>query len=84
MAKLSHDGSLSGNLEPPVPVQKQAKSLPEKLLFQIRLLIWKRFLESTKSKWDLIKVVVPAVMIFVLLILIYTVFDFFADDGVEA
>lgn len=59
------------------------KSLPEKLVFQIRLLIWKRYLESTKSKWDLLKVIIPAVLFFVLLILVYSVFDFFADDGIE-
>lgn len=55
----------------------------EKILFQIRLLLWKRYVEQTKTKWDLLKVVLPAVLIFTLLILIYVVFDFFADGGVE-
>ncbi|RYH22364.1 ABC transporter permease [archaeon] len=60
------------------------KSMAHKLLFQIKLLLWKRYAESTKSKWDLLKVLLPAVLVFVLLILAYSVFDFFADDGIEA
>jgi hypothetical protein len=59
------------------------KSLPEKLVFQIKLLLWKRYLESTKTPWDLLKVVAPAVLMFVLLILLYSVFDFFAAGGLE-
>jgi hypothetical protein len=57
----------------------------EKLVFQIRLLIWKRWAESTKSKLDLAKVIVPAVLFFVLLILLYAVIpNLFAPDGIEA
>jgi hypothetical protein len=55
-----------------------------KVLFQIQLLIWKRWKESTKSKWDLIKVLLPAMMFFSLLLLIYAVFDgLFFPDGAE-
>jgi hypothetical protein len=59
------------------------RSFASKLVFQIKLLMWKRYLESTKSKWDLMKVILPAVMFFVLLILLYSVFDFFAAGGLE-
>lgn len=60
------------------------KSFPEKFVFQVKLLLWKRYCESTKSKWDLAKVVIPAVLFFVLIILIYSVFDgLFNNDGLE-
>ncbi len=64
------------------------KSIPkttlEKLAFQIRLLCWKRYVESTKSKWDLLKVILPAILFFVLIILVYSQFDgLFFDDGLE-
>jgi hypothetical protein len=72
MAKLVTDG-----------LNKPSKSMFEKLTFQIKLLLWKRYLESTKSYWDLVKVVLPAILFFVLLILLYAVFDIFADDGIE-
>ena len=62
---------------------KMPKSVFAKLTFQIKLLLWKRYLESTKSKWDLMKVILPAVLFFVLLILLYSVFDFFAAGGLE-
>lgn len=56
----------------------------EKFFYQIKLLIWKRHCENTKSKWDLLKIILPALMFFALLILIYSVFDFFADGGLES
>jgi hypothetical protein len=62
---------------------KLPRSFASKLVFQIKLLLWKRYLESTKSKWDLMKVILPAVLFFVLLILLYSVFDFFAAGGLE-
>lgn len=55
----------------------------DKLIFQIKLLSWKRYAESTKSRWDLLKVLLPPVLFFVLLILFYSVFDVFADGGLE-
>jgi hypothetical protein len=58
-------------------------SVSQKIAFQIQLLLWKRYKESTKTKWDLIKVILPAIMFFVLLILIYEVFSFFSPDGIE-
>jgi len=65
-------------------VRFKVKSYPEKLYFQIRLLLWKRYAESTKSKWDLMKLILPAVLFFVLLLLLYSVFDgLFAPDGIE-
>lgn len=51
--------------------------------FQVKLLLWKRYLESTKSKWDLLKVLLPAVLFFILMILLYAVFDFFAAGAIE-
>eukprot|EP01031_Cornospumella_fuschlensis_P030350 gene30350-36672_t len=54
-----------------------------KVVYQVRLLCWKRYCEITKSPWDVIKVVLPALLFFTLLILIYTVFEFFAPGGLE-
>ncbi len=59
------------------------KSFPVKIGAQIKLLLWKRYCESTKSKWDIIKVTLPAVLFFVLLILVYSVFNIFSPDGIE-
>lgn len=64
-------------------IKSNAEGGLNKLIFQVKLLIWKRYVESTKTKWDILKVVLPAVLMFVLLILLYAVFNFFADDGVE-
>jgi hypothetical protein len=58
-------------------------SFINKFYFQIKLLLWKRYKESTKSRFDLLKVIIPAVLFFVLLILLYSVFDFFSPDGIE-
>lgn len=65
------------------PGQVVHRSAFSKLIFQIRLLMWKRYVESTKSKWDLIKVLFPPILFFVLLILAYSVFDIFAEGGLE-
>jgi ATP-binding cassette subfamily A (ABC1) protein 3 len=59
------------------------KSWPAKLLLQIKLLLWKRYLESTKSKWELAKVLLPAWLFFTLLIVLYVNFGFFAAGGLE-
>jgi len=77
MTKLMRDGQeiSTGNGAP--------QPLLQKLTFQIKLLLWKRYLESTKNKFDLLKVTLPAVLFFVLMILCYSVFNFFADDGIE-
>ena len=61
----------------------KAKSFPEKFLLQIKLLLWKRYQESTKSKWELLKVLVPSWLFFTLLILLYEGFGFFAAGGLE-
>lgn len=53
------------------------------LLFQIKLLLWKRYVESTKTKWDLAKVLIPAVLFFVLMLLLYSVFSFLAAGAIE-
>lgn len=65
-------------------IGQKAVSFPEKLFFQIKLLLWKRYAESTKSKWELVTLFLPSVLFFVLLLLIYAVFDgLFSPDGVE-
>lgn len=78
MAKLvSQDG---GKMHSPTP-----RSAVSRVIFQIRLLIWKRWRESTKSKWDIVKINLPAIMFFSLLLLIYKVFKgLFFPDGAEA
>ena len=54
------------------------------LLLQIKLMLWKRYAESTKSKWEIIKLILPAILFFVFMILIYSVFDgLFFPDGLE-
>lgn len=73
----------SNNFNESLLKDKKPKGLADKLYFQIKLLLWKRYCESTKSKWDLLKIILPAVSFFILLILMYSVFDFFAADGLE-
>ena len=69
--------------ETQTPVEKVVRGQASTLFFQIRLLLWKRYLESTKSKWDLLKVGLPAVLFFALMLLLYSVFDFIAAGGLE-
>ena len=64
-------------------IEKVTRGEASTLFFQIKLLLWKRYLETTKSKWDLLKVILPASLFFVLMILLYQVFDFLAAGGVE-
>jgi hypothetical protein len=64
-------------------VDIKTKPLYEKLAFQVQLLLWKRFQESTKSKWELLKVLLPAWLFWTLLIVLYENFDFFAAGGLE-
>ena len=61
----------------------KVKSFPEKFALQIKLLLWKRYQESTKSKWELIKVLLPAWIFFALLNLLYEGFSFFSPGGIE-
>ena len=63
--------------------QRQTGGRFDKIIFQIRLLMWKRLMEQIKDRNDLIKLFVPPVMIFVLMILLYEAFPFFADGGME-
>jgi hypothetical protein len=64
-------------------INVKAKSFPEKFALQIKLLLWKRWRESTKSKWELGKVLMPAWIFWALLILLYSNFGFFAAGGLE-
>lgn len=45
----------------------------EKFLFQVRLLMWKRFRETTKNKWELGRVVFPPLLLLALVHLLYSV-----------
>jgi hypothetical protein len=54
-----------------------------KMFFQIKLLIWKRWCEMTKSKWDVAKVLLPAILFFILMILLYSVVGVFHGGAVE-
>jgi hypothetical protein len=53
------------------------------LIFQIRLLCWKRYVETTKSKWDILKYILPPVCFFALMILLYHQIPLFSPDGIE-
>lgn len=58
----------------------------EKFIFQIRLLLWKRYRETTKSKDELLRVLLPPILFLVLLHLIYAVKgikDLFFHGGAE-
>jgi hypothetical protein len=79
MAKLLLDENLKSGAK-----QIARKNWAEKLFFQIKLLLWKRYVESTKTKTDLIKVAVPAIFIYSLILLFYNVFTgLFSPDGLE-
>lgn len=55
----------------------------EKFALQIKLLLWKRLQESTKSKWDLLYVLLPAWLFLALCLLLYKQFSFFVDGTLE-
>eukprot|EP01040_Poterioochromonas_malhamensis_P010006 gene10006-10872_t len=55
------------------------------LIRQIRLLLWKRYCESTKTKMDVLKVAAPPLLFFLLAVLLYSAFDgLFHPGGIEA
>lgn len=52
---------------------------------QVKLLLWKRYRESTKSKLDIAKVAVPPILFFLLTLLFYRVLEnLFNPGGLEA
>lgn len=55
----------------------------EKFTFQVKLLIWKRYAEIRKETWDLLKYIMPPLLFFSLLILLYAVIPIFDADGIE-
>mmetsp|Transcript_13128 Transcript_13128/g.14208 ORF Transcript_13128/g.14208 Transcript_13128/m.14208 type:complete len:1376 (-) Transcript_13128:742-4869(-) len=60
-------------------------SFTKVFISQIRLLIWKRYCESTKTKLDIMKVAVPPLLFFLVTLLLYKVFDgLFSPGGIEA
>jgi len=64
-------------------VDKVERTQLAKLFFQIKLLLWKRYLENTKSKWEILKVIIPCALYFSLVILIYNSFDIFVHGALE-
>lgn len=54
-----------------------------RFFYQIKLLLWKRYVESTKTKSDVLKVILPPLLFFALLLLIYSIFPFFSSGGIE-
>lgn len=61
----------------------KSRSYLETLVSQVKLLIWKRYAESTKSNWEIIRLLVPPVIFFLLIHLAYATLDFFSPDAVE-
>jgi hypothetical protein len=53
------------------------------LISQVKLLIWKRFVESTKSRWEILKILVPPAIFFFLMHLGYLAFGLFAKGALE-
>ena len=58
------------------PIEQQVSQF----ISQVLLLLWKRYREIRKSKWNIIRLVL---LFFTLLILLYEVFSFFNGDGIE-
>eukprot|EP01031_Cornospumella_fuschlensis_P028883 gene28884-34857_t len=50
---------------------------------QVRLLLWKRFLETGKNKFDILKLIVPSLSLFALIPLGYATLPAFADGAIE-
>lgn len=59
-------------------------SFLDKFLFQVRLLVWKRYAELSKQRLELAKLIFVPLLFFFLTILFYAVFTgVFAPDGLE-
>lgn len=54
-----------------------------KLLFQINLLLWKRYRETTKNRGEIFRVVFPPLLVFALLLLIYSLLSIFHGGAIE-
>jgi hypothetical protein len=54
-----------------------------KIFKQIKLLLWKRYVEILNQKYELLKYLGPPGLYFLLMILLYEVFGFFTGGGVE-
>lgn len=54
-----------------------------RILSQIKLLIWKRYVEINKSYWEYVRILGPPFLFFVLIHLCYETFDFLAGGGIE-
>ncbi|RYH31736.1 ATP-binding cassette domain-containing protein [archaeon] len=67
------------------PEQKEMGTctFASRLSSQVRLLLWKRSLESAKNKFDILKLLVPPLILFALIPLGYATLPQFADGAVE-
>ncbi len=54
-----------------------------RVLSQIKLLLWKRFVEVNKSYWEYVRILGPPFIFFVLIHLCYKTFTFLASGGIE-
>lgn len=54
-----------------------------KCILQIKLLLWKRLIETTKSPWEFIRIVIPPMLFFALINLGYATSSLFAKGSIE-
>jgi hypothetical protein len=54
-----------------------------RIVSQIKLLVWKRYVETTKNYFEFVRILGPPFIFFVLIHLAYATFDFFSPGGVE-
>ncbi len=54
-----------------------------RVLSQIKLLLWKRFVEVNKSYWEYVRILGPPFIFFVLIHLCYKTFTFLASGGID-
>ena len=55
----------------------------QQLIYQIKLLLWKRSIEIRKQKWEIAKYFAPPFLFFILLVLMYNAFSLFYPGGIE-
>jgi hypothetical protein len=62
---------------------KRRQPTSNKILKQIQLLLWKRYVEIMNQRFELLKYLGPPGLYFLLMILLYEVFGFFSGGGIE-
>ncbi len=53
------------------------------LVFQVKLLLWKRSAEVRKQRYEIAQILLPPLLFFSLIILLYAVIPLFNPDGIE-